>query len=204
MPMRISVTQATTVTNMSAFGLSKRIRPIADDDHRCVARPTGCAGREIRSGVKAIEPSYSACRAAIRRTIFRLLQPVFTQFDFVRPGMRLGLGSISRDVYKIVAEYQKQLSPGNRIEVIGQIDSMNAAFRDLAIGILFAAVFVYLLMVVNYQNWGDPFVVILAFAAVLGAALYWIAMESVVTTVTKHRERMLAELSQGDGPIASN
>ena len=75
------------------------------------------------------------------------------------------LGSISGDINKIVAEYQKQLSPGNRIEVIGQIDSMNAAFRDLAIGILFAAVFVYLLMVVNYQNWGDPFVVILALPA---------------------------------------
>ena len=72
------------------------------------------------------------------------------------------LGSISGDINTIVAEYQKQLSPGNRIEVIGQIDSMNAAFRDLTIGILFAAVFVYLLMVVNYQNWGDPFVVILA------------------------------------------
>ena len=75
------------------------------------------------------------------------------------------LGSISGDINKIVAEYQKQLSPGNRIEVIGQIDSMNAAFRDLAIGILFAAVFVYLLMVVNYQTWGDPFVVILALPA---------------------------------------
>jgi multidrug efflux pump subunit AcrB len=75
------------------------------------------------------------------------------------------LGSISNDIYKIVAEYQTQLSPGNRIEVIGQIDSMNSAFRDLAIGILFAAVFVYLLMVVNYQNWGDPFVVILALPA---------------------------------------
>ena len=75
------------------------------------------------------------------------------------------LGLISGDINKIVAEYQKQLSPGNRIEVIGQIDSMNAAFRDLAIGILFAAVFVYLLMVVNYQNWGDPFVVILALPA---------------------------------------
>ena len=48
------------------------------------------------------------------------------------------------------------------------------------------------------------FVIILAFAAVLGAVLYWIAMESAVTTVAKHRERMLAELSQGDGPIASN
>ena len=56
------------------------------------------------------------------------------------------LGSISGDIYKIVAEYQSQLSPGNRIEVIGQIDSMNSAFRDLAIGILFAAVFVYLLI----------------------------------------------------------
>jgi multidrug efflux pump subunit AcrB len=75
------------------------------------------------------------------------------------------LGSISKDIYKIVADYQKQLSPGNRIEVIGQIDSMNGAFRDLAIGILFAAVFVYLLMVVNYQTWGDPFVVILALPA---------------------------------------
>ncbi len=75
------------------------------------------------------------------------------------------LGSISADLGKIVAEYQKQLSPGNRIEIAGQIDSMKGAFRDLAIGILFAAVFVYLLMVVNYQTWGDPFVVILALPA---------------------------------------
>jgi multidrug efflux pump subunit AcrB len=75
------------------------------------------------------------------------------------------LGSISSEIYKIVAQYQSQMSPGNRIEVIGQIDSMNSAFRDLAIGILFAAVFVYLLMVVNYQTWGDPFVVILALPA---------------------------------------
>jgi multidrug efflux pump subunit AcrB len=75
------------------------------------------------------------------------------------------LGSISSDINKIIAEYQKQLSPGNRIEVVGQIESMNSAFRDLAVGILFAAVFVYLLMVVNYQNWGDPFVVILALPA---------------------------------------
>jgi multidrug efflux pump subunit AcrB len=42
---------------------------------------------------------------------------------------------------------------------------MRDAFRDLAIGLLFAAVFVYLLMVVNYQNFGDPFVVILALPA---------------------------------------
>ena len=77
------------------------------------------------------------------------------------------LGSVSDDIGKIVAELQKQLSPGNSIQVVGQIQSMNDAFRDLAIGLLFAAVFVYLLMVVNYQNFGDPFVVILALPATL-------------------------------------
>jgi multidrug efflux pump subunit AcrB len=46
--------------------------------------------------------------------------------------------------------------------VAGQIQSMNDSFRDLTIGLLFAAVLVYLLMVVNYQNFADPFVVILA------------------------------------------
>src|SRR5215469_15218128 len=60
---------------------------------------------------------------------------------------------------------QKELSPGNTIQVLGQIGSMNDAFRDMGIGLLFAAVFVYLLMVVNYQNFSDPLVVILALPA---------------------------------------
>ena len=75
------------------------------------------------------------------------------------------LGSIATEINKITAELQKELSPGNTIEVTGQIDSMNQAFRDMGIGLLFAAVFVYLLMVVNYQNFADPFVVILALPA---------------------------------------
>jgi multidrug efflux pump subunit AcrB len=75
------------------------------------------------------------------------------------------LGSLQAGIQKVIDQYRPQLTPGNRIEVVGQIDSMNSAFRDLGIGILFAAVFVYLLMVVNYQTWGDPFVVILALPA---------------------------------------
>jgi multidrug efflux pump subunit AcrB len=67
----------------------------------------------------------------------------------------------------IVTDLQKQLKPGNIIQVIGQIESMNGAFLNLGIGLLFAAVFVYLLMVVNYQNFDDPFVVILALPATL-------------------------------------
>ena len=66
---------------------------------------------------------------------------------------------------KVVAELGKKLKPGNRIEVLGQIESMNSAFQDMGLGLLFASVFVYLLMVVNYQNFIDPFVVILALPA---------------------------------------
>jgi multidrug efflux pump subunit AcrB len=92
------------------------------------------------------------------------VQPVYEVYASVQGR---DLGSISSQISAVVADLQKQLSPGNNIQVIGQIQSMNDAFWDLGIGILFAAVFVYLLMVVNYQNFGDPFVVILALPATL-------------------------------------
>jgi multidrug efflux pump subunit AcrB len=77
------------------------------------------------------------------------------------------LGGVSEEISKIVRELTKQLKPGNTIEVRGQIQSMHESFRNLGLGLLFAAVLVYLLMVVNYQNLGDPFVVILALPATL-------------------------------------
>jgi len=90
------------------------------------------------------------------------IQPVYDIYASVQGR---DLGSIAGDIGKIVAELQKELKPGNTIRVLGQIQSMHDSFRDLGIGLLFAAVFVYLLMVVNYQNFGDPFVVILALPA---------------------------------------
>jgi multidrug efflux pump subunit AcrB len=90
------------------------------------------------------------------------IQPVYDVYASVQDR---DLGGVARDIGKIVDDLQKQLVPGNTIQVVGQIESMNGAFRDLGIGLLFAAVIVYLLMVVNYQNFGDPFVVILALPA---------------------------------------
>jgi multidrug efflux pump subunit AcrB len=92
------------------------------------------------------------------------IQPVFDVYASVQGR---DLGSVAADINKVRAELQKQLKPGNSIQVVGQIQSMNDSFRNLSIGLLFAAVFVYLLMVVNYQNFGDPFVVILALPATL-------------------------------------
>jgi multidrug efflux pump subunit AcrB len=77
------------------------------------------------------------------------------------------LGGVSEQINKIIPEMQKQLKPGNSIAVLGQIQSMHDSFRDLGLGLLFATVLVYLLMLVNYQNLGDPFVVILALPATL-------------------------------------
>ena len=92
------------------------------------------------------------------------IQPVYDIYAGVQGR---DLGSIASDIGKIVTELQKQLKPGNTIQVVGQIQSMHDSFRDLGIGLLFAAVLVYFLMVVNYQNFGDPFVVILALPATL-------------------------------------
>jgi multidrug efflux pump subunit AcrB len=149
------------------------------------------------------------------------IQPVYEVFANAEGR---DLGSISGAINKIVADEQKQLSPDNRIEVVGQIDSMNAAFRDLGIGILFAAVFVYLLMVVNYQTWGDPFVVILALPAtfcgiitmlyltdttlsvpsLMGAIMaVGVASANSILLVTFARDQQLAGMSAFDAAIAA-
>ena len=92
------------------------------------------------------------------------IQPVFEIYASVQGR---DLGGVAADIKKVTTDLQKELKPGNTIQVIGQIQSMNDSFRNLGIGLLFAAVFVYLLMVVNYQTFGDPFVVILALPATL-------------------------------------
>jgi multidrug efflux pump subunit AcrB len=90
------------------------------------------------------------------------IQPVYDVYANVQD---TDLGRVSNQISNIVADLQPKLQPGNFIQVTGQIESMNESFRDLGIGLLFAAVFVFALMVVNYQNFGDPFVVILALPA---------------------------------------
>ena len=90
------------------------------------------------------------------------IQPLYDVYASVQGR---DLGGVAADIDTVVKDLKKQLKPGNTIQVVGQIQSMNDSFRNLGLGLLFAAVLVYLLMVVNYQNFGDPFVVILALPA---------------------------------------
>jgi multidrug efflux pump subunit AcrB len=149
------------------------------------------------------------------------IQPVYEIYANVQAR---DLGSVSKNIYGIVADLQKQLSPGNSIEVIGQIQSMSDAFDNMSIGLLFAAVFVYMLMVVNYQNFGDPFVVILALPAtfcgiftmlyvtgttlsvpsLMGAIMaIGVASANSILLVTFAREQQLAGMRAFDAAIAA-
>ncbi len=86
-------------------------------------------------------------------------QPMYDVYASVE---RTDLGSVSSKLESIVKEYQSQLKPGNKIEVRGQVESMNSAFVRLGIGLIFAAVLVYMLMVVNFQSFLYPFIIITA------------------------------------------
>jgi multidrug efflux pump subunit AcrB len=72
------------------------------------------------------------------------------------------LGTAEAAINKIVADENTHMKVPNAIHVRGQIASMDSAFANLTVGLLFAAVFVYMLMVVNYQSFVDPLAVILA------------------------------------------
>jgi multidrug efflux pump subunit AcrB len=90
------------------------------------------------------------------------VQPVFDVYANVQDR---DLGSVSAAVQRIAGELRPKLPPGHTITVRGQVESMNSAFVRLGLGLIFAVVLVYLLMVVNFQSWLDPFIIITALPA---------------------------------------
>jgi multidrug efflux pump subunit AcrB len=83
-------------------------------------------------------------------------------FDIYANTQDSDLGSVAAKINRIVKEESRNLPPGTKIVVRGQVESMNEAFDRLGFGLAFAALLVYLLMVVNYQSWLDPFIIICA------------------------------------------
>lgn len=82
------------------------------------------------------------------------------------------LGAVARAVKGILAKYEKELPRGSTIEVRGQIQTMASSFRGLGYGLIGAIVLVYLLMVVNFQSWTEPFIIITALPGAL-AGIAW-------------------------------
>ncbi|GJD96179.1 efflux RND transporter permease subunit [Methylobacterium iners] len=118
-------------------------------------------GGSERPGVLTLLSSVSTMRREGSQTVINHVntQPTFNVYAAVQDS---DLGSVARDIRKIVEEEQRNLPAPDKITVRGQIESMQSAFFRLQIGLAIALVAVYLLMAVNFQSWGDPFVVILA------------------------------------------
>jgi multidrug efflux pump subunit AcrB len=83
------------------------------------------------------------------------------------------LGAVSREIDKIVAANEKSLPRGTFVRVRGQIETMRDSYIGLIAGLAFSIVLVYLLVVVNFQSWLDPFIIITALpAALAGIVLF--------------------------------
>ncbi len=97
------------------------------------------------------------------------VQPVFDIYANVQG---VDLGGVSDQVTKIVNEARAKLPPGSTISVRGQVESMNSAFSKLGLGLIFAAALIYFLMVVNFQSWTDPFIIIMALPGAFAGILW--------------------------------
>jgi CzcA family heavy metal efflux pump len=85
------------------------------------------------------------------------------------------LGSVATEVTKRVSEIQKELPHGSRIVIRGQVQTMATSFIGLGVGLVGAIVLAYLLIVVNFQSWLDPFIIITALPGAL-AGICWMLL----------------------------
>jgi multidrug efflux pump subunit AcrB len=97
------------------------------------------------------------------------VQPVFDVYAAVQD---TDLGSVSSRISTLIAKYTKEISSASSIVVRGQVQSMNQSFFQLALGICFAVLFVYFLMVVNFQSWLDPLIILMALPGALAGILW--------------------------------
>jgi multidrug efflux pump subunit AcrB len=93
------------------------------------------------------------------------------------------LGGVAHDIAPIIEQSKKQLPAGSTIVVRGQIETMNASFLGLLAGLGFSIVLVYLLIVVNFQSWLDPFIILTALPAALAGILWMLFMTRTTISV---------------------
>ena len=96
------------------------------------------------------------------------VQPVFDVYANVEDR---DLGSVAADVDQVIAEYNHKLPAGSYIDTRGQVETMRASFRGMAYGLIFAIILVYFVMVINFQSWTDPFIILMAIPGALTGIL---------------------------------
>jgi multidrug efflux pump subunit AcrB len=108
------------------------------------------------------------------------VQPVFD--IFVNTEGR-DLGGVSKDIDKVLDKYRDHLPRGAQLTVRGQVSSMYDSFIGLGLGMIFAVLLVYLLMVINFQSWLDPFIILTALPGAACGILWMLFLSSTTFSV---------------------
>ncbi|MGA2862381.1 MAG: efflux RND transporter permease subunit [Steroidobacteraceae bacterium] len=90
------------------------------------------------------------------------------------------LGAVSSDIERIIAQNDKDKPKGSIVALVGQTAIMNSAYSGLLFGLLGAILLIYFLIVINFQSWSDPFVIITALPAAL-AGIVWMLFATHTT-----------------------
>ena len=93
------------------------------------------------------------------------------------------LGAVGRDITRIVDAHRAQLPRGSFLSVRGQLETMRTSYVGLLTGLAFAIVLVYLLIVVNFQSWLDPFIIITALPAALAGIVVFLFLTGTTLSV---------------------
>jgi multidrug efflux pump subunit AcrB len=108
------------------------------------------------------------------------VQPVF---DVLANVQSRDLGGVADEVGKVVTSFNSKLPRGTFLSVRGQVESMNRSFAGLGAGLIFAIVLVYFLMVVNFQSWTDPFIIIMALPGALCGIIWMLFLTGTTLNV---------------------
>lgn len=127
----------------------------------------GAPAPQVLANVATIQPAVTPALVSHYN-----IQPVVDVYASVQGR---DLGGVAADTRKIVAEFEKQLPRGSEIVTRGQVQTMTSSFAGLGFGLLMSIVLVYLLIVVNFQSWLDPFIIITALPGAL-AGIVWILL----------------------------
>jgi len=104
-------------------------------------------------------------------------------FDVYANVDRRDLGSVGKEIEKVMKEEQTQLPRGTTLMLRGEYDTMQSSFFRLGLGLLFAVVLVYLLMAVNFQSWLDPFIILTALPGALAGILWMLFVTGTTLSV---------------------
>jgi multidrug efflux pump subunit AcrB len=108
---------------------------------------------------------------------------VQTVFEVFADVQGRDLGGVSSDVKRVTDSLQPQLPRGSYFTIRGQVESMNSSFSGLASGMVFAVLLVYFLMVVNFQSWIDPLIILTALPGAMAGIIWMLFLTRTTISV---------------------